>query len=136
MTYVFTYGTLRPSLYGEKYGCTLVGPGQIKNLPIGFKMYNCGRFPALVPSRAKGLKPIVGEVVSIGDLVELDRYEGYQPGGKGLYDRRLVEIDRGGAVSVEAWVYFMQKAHPHMRWIRSGDWTDVVNPPNGTSYTL
>lgn len=121
MEYLFTYGTLRPSLYHIKaraFGLEKVGDA---TLTEKFTLRNLGRFPALVPAEEE--HTIDGELVRIENLSKADRYEGYVPGGSGLYDRKevIVNVLQGNdQYSIQAWVYFMKESDAPV--ISSGDW--------------
>lgn len=117
---VFTYGTLRPSLYPHvenRFNVKLVGPATIT---VGLRMVSLGPFPALVPSDKH--QTIVGEVVEAETLSLLDGYEGYRNDGRGLYDRKLLPVIYNNE-QVEAWVYFMKSTPPNSTPIESGDWS-------------
>lgn len=117
---VFTYGTLRPSLYPhveKRFNVKLVGPATIK---VGLRMVSLGPFPALVPS--ENHNTIVGEVVEAADLSALDAYEGYRKDGRGLYDRMEVLTVVNG-LDYPVWVYYMKADPPNSSPIESGDWS-------------
>jgi gamma-glutamylcyclotransferase (GGCT)/AIG2-like uncharacterized protein YtfP len=125
-TYVFTYGTLRPSLYPSvpnRFGVTPVGPGILE---ATYSMYNLGRFPALVKTGDD--TTIRGEVVEIEDIKRLDWYEGYNSTNPsdGLYDRTQQKVTLDDGRVLEAWVYFMHKAPSGVDLVESGDWGSIV----------
>ena len=125
---LFTYGTLRPSLYPRVINRFKLTPVSRAFLP-GFKMYNLGRFPCIVPDLAKGNRPILGELVEVADLATIDRYEGYTPGGKGFYDRQAIQVTKVDGELVEAVVYYMPvmpKRYTRPRVVTSGDWATQV----------
>lgn len=136
---VFTYGTLRPTLY----------PGAIRNFglaPIGkatlrgpFQMLNLGRFPGLIKHYSLPTVNIVGEVVEVENILNCDRYEGCVPGREGnLYDRMKVTVRLDGAKSemMEVWVYIYNcdprehnpadEAGARGSVVKSGDWEEVM----------
>lgn len=98
---LFVYGTLRPSLYPHRHPGT---PVRDAVLPGKFRMFNLGRFPALVYSAVP--TNIHGEVFDVQSSTMYDAYEGYAPGGKGLYDKVEVPVIVEGREEL-AWVYFM-----------------------------
>ena len=119
--YVFTYGTLRPSLY----------PGRAAAWVRAFlvdqlTMIDLGRYPALV--EATDEHEIVGDVIEVDSVTRFDSYEGYLPNGQGLYDRRRVKVRGADAKVYLAWVYFMHKdrAPEWGRTVPTGDWADVL----------
>lgn len=114
---VFTYGTLRPSLYPyviSRFGLTPIGKGLLED----FIMYDLGAYPAI--TRGTGI--IVGELVEVKGLGRLDLYEGYRTDGGGLYDRAKVTVNMIESDPTEAWVYFMKQASKYGHRILSGDW--------------
>ena len=136
--YLFTYGTLRPSLYPgvpERFNVTPVGRGQLNG---HFRMFNLGRFPALVESKPNGHPEdgaqIVGEVVAtnkINLVGRLDRYEGCNGDATardGLYYRALYDVTLdSGEVLRAVWVY-LQKPNPSRQIVEvtTGDWADQI----------
>lgn len=127
---VFTYGTLRPSLYPHvlrRFRAQAKGFGILES---NFAMYNLGAFPALV----KGLKGddglIRGEVIELPDLRQADGYESYSADGDGLYDRITQRITMDDGRVLTAWVYFMSSLPSSINdaidYVESGDWADVV----------
>lgn len=123
---IFVYGTLRPTLYPHRRR-----EGQeVKQARLtgNYKLWNMGRFPALVEDLKS--KTIVGETYEVPDIKVYDQYEGYLPTGKGLYDRKEVEIEFDGKTE-SAWVYFMhsERFKSDGGWaqeIESGDWQDTL----------
>ena len=124
---IFVYGTLRPSLYPHRRreaqgatGAKLVG---------NFKLWNLGVYPALVEDLKE--HTIVGETFELPNITMYDAYEGYIPNGKGLYDRKEVEIELEDGTKTSAWTYFMhaERFKESERWaevIESGDWQDTL----------
>lgn len=67
---------------------------------------------------------VQGEVIEFGsldDLADLDRLEGFRPGGGGLYERSLVPVQVDDEKIVSAWIYHM-RACAGVR-IHGGRWT-------------
>ena len=136
MERLFVYGTLRPSLYPwrKRPG----GPVEEASLTGNYKLWNLGRFPAVVESQLP--QRIVGETFEVEHIAPYDSYEGYLPNGKGLYDRKKVKIQlKDEVTTLEAWVYFMHHTTFHgedgPKWaepIESGDWGDVVLNKGGS----
>jgi len=121
--YVFTYGTLRPSLYPhveKRFGVKLVGKGILEST---FSMYNLGAFPAL--TKTGDDTSIRGEVVETTNLRGLDHYEGYNSSGDGLYDRSQQKVTLDDGRVLTAWVYFMHKVPQDVELVESGDWEDM-----------
>jgi gamma-glutamylcyclotransferase (GGCT)/AIG2-like uncharacterized protein YtfP len=117
---VFTYGTLRPSLYPHverRFNVKLVGPAI---LTTKLQMVSLGPFPALVCS--PNYHDIVGELVETETLSLLDGYEGYRNDGRGLYDRTELACFINGVYHT-AWVYYMKSMPPNSNPIESGDWS-------------
>jgi gamma-glutamylcyclotransferase (GGCT)/AIG2-like uncharacterized protein YtfP len=127
--FLFTYGTLRPSLSPDRARAFKLSPRGRAVIPGGFALLNLGPFPALVPDTGSDTA-IVGELVEVDDLARLDDYEGYRPGGDGLYDRQEVNVLGHDTGIVKAWVYFMQPAgRARFRKapvVESGDWATVL----------
>lgn len=131
---VFTYGTLRPSLYPgavARFGLTPLGRGVLYG---HYEMLHLGGFPGLIQT-PPGTHPdagasIVGEVVEVADLRPLDRYEGYPS----LYDRREVEIVMDDNTRATAWVYLFNNTPEHgpvdpnraRPVVTTGDWADII----------
>ena len=125
MDKLFTYGTLRPSLYAHKVGDVVGTPAKL----TGFKMFNLGRFPCLVEDDSDGLEPIVGETIAIPSVTMYDGYEGYPI----LYNRKEVacHVDKEHDYYIGCWVYFMEpqmfsQHEARAIYIPSGDWADVL----------
>ena len=61
-----------------------------------------------------------------------DALEGYQPGGGGLYDRTLVDIDLdpggGEGGTLQAWIYHVEDAKVYGEPVPGGDWCLFVDP--------
>lgn len=116
---LFTYGTLRPSLYPQnagRFGLTKLRDAQ---MTVGLQMKDLGSFPALVVSPDH--HTIHGELAECSDsmLPRLDAYEGYSKSGDGLYDRTEIEVD-----GTTAFVYFMH-AQSEGDVVESGDWKNA-----------
>jgi gamma-glutamylcyclotransferase (GGCT)/AIG2-like uncharacterized protein YtfP len=110
----FVYGTLKRDQHNE-----CVWPAKALEVQAGTTsgiLYDLGHFPAMV----EGDGVVGGEVWFMDEadmeatLQRLDRLEGYNPRGGGLYDRRQVAVtlttgrDRG--TEVICWAYFMPSA--------------------------
>lgn len=120
---IFVYGTLRPSLYPGRRPQGAV----VENATYDGKlrMVNLGSFPALQTCETD--HRIVGETFELPDIRVYDAYEGYRSDGKGLYDRKEIEIAVGPDGRKEtAWVYFQHAGGKYSsgydREIESGDW--------------
>lgn len=125
---VFTYGTLRPSLYPavvDRFNLTPVGRGVLYG---HYAMLHLGHFPGLVETPVRthpdAGAAIVGEVVQVTDLSLLDRYEGYPS----LYMRREVEIILDDNRRVTSWVYIYNGGPASGKPVPTGDWADMVGP--------
>lgn len=133
---LFTYGTLRPSLYPHRL---LPGMDPVRaTLTAQLQMFNLGHFPALIEVEEGGRGmwgEIVGEVITIPDIKMYDAYEGYTPDGKGLYDRAEFAVTLDSGETCRAWVYFMHRLQffsgDSRQLVVSGDWADIVRrrPP-------
>jgi gamma-glutamylcyclotransferase (GGCT)/AIG2-like uncharacterized protein YtfP len=120
---LFTYGTLRPSLYPVRMGQM----PSTKATLCGFKMYNLGKFPCLIHTRDLNVSRIVGEVIELDNIKRYDPYEGYPH----LYDREEVNAKtEGGKEWLKCWVYFMRPSSFDRAngavWVPSGDWANVL----------
>ena len=87
----------------------------------GFRMYNAGWFPAVVPGEPG--ESVLIEVMDIGDADDtiraLDRYEGVPF----LYRREIVTTPVG-----EAFIYLFNGETENMSRIESGDWHEQCVP--------
>lgn len=109
--FLFTYGSLRPSLSPSNVARFNLKPIVGKATLSGkLEMVSVGWFPALIP--CEGWNTVVGELVEVSDLTYIDQYEGYQPNGRGLYDREELPVFVDGKKYI-AWVYFMHR-RPHV----------------------
>lgn len=130
MDRIFVYGTLRPSLYPQRFPGRFGPSLKPATLTSGLKMYSLGRYPALVPD--DGESRVVGETFELDDIKVYDAYEGYLPNGMGLYDRRKFDIVLDTGEKVEAWVYFMhalrfnQDIIDWAKEVPSGNWADAM----------
>ena len=133
---VFSYGTLRPSLYPhmmKRFGLLSMGKGTLKG---PFQMLNLGAFPGLIEDVRLPNRTIVGEVIGVSDLAQADRYEGCNYGHPGnLYDRKIVEVLLENGTPVKTWVYLFnvnEKMHSFddagakMPVVEGGDWATVL----------
>jgi gamma-glutamylaminecyclotransferase len=98
--HLFVYGSLKRGMSSHALlaGQEFVGTAQ--TLPR-YRLYNCGRYPALVANSANGLA-VQGEVWHVDEtaLASLDRYEGAPT----LFIRREVALE-GMAGPVYAYFY-------------------------------
>jgi gamma-glutamylcyclotransferase (GGCT)/AIG2-like uncharacterized protein YtfP len=90
---------------------------------IAGALYDMGEWPSLV--REPGV--VSGELFEVLDahvFVELDRFEGCDPGDPDSpYRRERLELL---SPAVEAWVYIAQGTVPRQRRIASGSWYERV----------
>lgn len=107
----FVYGTLKRDQHNE-----CVWPAKALEVQWGTTrgvLYDLGYFPAMVAGEGVvgGEVWFMDEDDMVATLKALDRLEGYNPRGGGLYDRRQVAVtltsgrDRG--TEVICWAYFM-----------------------------
>lgn len=57
----------------------------------------------------------------------LDRYEGFTPNQRGLYNRSLVSVRKADGSYTWAWVYHMTIIPPHSTEVMSGNWLDCFD---------
>lgn len=97
------------------------------------RLHDAGPYPAAValPERAseKPERPEVHGTVFVLDdpshvLKALDRYEGVQPGGGGLFRRDVVEVRLEDGRVVDAWIYWYDRDVEGLGRIPEGDWSD------------
>lgn len=138
MHLIFTYGTLRPSLYPknvDRFGLVPMGSATLQG---HYQLIDLGNFPGLISEPRLPVSNIIGEVVSIGTLEQADRYEGCKYGKPGnLYDRVEVEVllkEGAGCRIQKVWTYVfnhhenrnvhdpIDPAGAKMAVIDSGDW--------------
>jgi len=128
--YVFTYGTLRPSLAtGSAF--RLVQGGAVAGLAtVRGNLFDLGSFPALVAGEGE----VHGELVRVGNdawLAALDAYEECD-GPHPLYRREAWWARRPDGEAVWAWVYVYARPLEAARLIPSGDYRmHLTVPPRG-----
>jgi gamma-glutamylaminecyclotransferase len=85
-TTVFVYGTLKRGQRNHRLLQDQEFLGQARTLP-GYRLYDCGRYPALVEDSKNGLA-VWGEVWKVSEPVlrQMDEYEGVPD----LYSRREI----------------------------------------------
>lgn len=105
MVKVFTYGTLRPSLYPRAVKNFNLTPKGKATLRGPFQMLHLGGFPGLIFDYRLPTITIVGEVVEVEDLRRLDMYEGYTGTDSGLYNRKEVSVKFNDGTTAQCWVY-------------------------------
>lgn len=118
MNTVAVYGSLRSGM-GNHVLLEHVQDHKVGHV-LGYDMYSCGGFPALVPSRY-GVATVEVYEVDDATLRRLDQLEGYSNGYQGFYDRTTENIVLEGGGAVQAYVYFMHEA-PSSVHVESGDW--------------
>jgi len=114
---VFVYGTLRD---GESRAHVLDGVRTLAHAQG--KLLNIGAYPGLVAGEGE----VVGEVIGVQSLAELDGIEGFHgwSASTNLYNRGLIEAvyEDGGTLGHElCWTYFWNGSLQIPR-IESGDW--------------
>lgn len=125
MAYVFTYGTLRPSLSprAEAYGAKPTGMRATLPAYENLSMRNFSSlYPVLVEDEAHATD-IVGEIVEV-DEATLARFDDYEGVNGGLYVRTLYDVLVDG-LPVEVFVYHAGPAFdyaPTLPLVESGDW--------------
>ena len=100
---LFVYGTLKR---GERNHRLLADQRFVRSAATapGFRLYDLGPYPAMVPDADAG--PVQGELFSVSECTtaELDDVEGVPD----LFDRRRVELDDG----TSAWAYLYARTIP------------------------
>lgn len=125
---VFVYGTLREGHGNNRWLC---GAEKVaKAMLLGYRMYSCGGFPAIV----KGSGAVVGEIYRIETVDQqssIDNLEGYDRGGSDntFYDVDVVNpvigIGTQGEITKECEVYvFNEWTDGEDSYIPSGDWEE------------
>lgn len=113
---IFCYGSLKFGKPNHKY--FLDGIPMKDTAVTRGVMYDLGAFPAVT---LHGDGQIHGELYEVDDrtLARLDRLEGYNPNGGGLYDRAKIETPHG-----PAWIYTMDNDQElsNYRRVASGNW--------------
>ena len=99
MNRVFVYGTLMKGYsnhQGILSGCSFIGKGELE----GYRLYNLGWYPGIVPMAGEATK---GEVYQVDEPVisKMDRLEGEGS----LYIRKNVKILLESGQSVDTYVY-------------------------------
>lgn len=118
-TKLFVYGSLKQGFISHDiiayFEPEFVGHGRTKP---EYELRSLGDFPALVESKTKDGVGVFGEIydISFEAIPYLDRYEGV---GKGLYERRLIELVSGEVVSAYVFVYDDVSGNP---LVESGIW--------------
>lgn len=139
MNLVFSYGTLRPSLYPhavKRFGLVAMGKAALKG---HFQMINLGAFPGLIEHAGLPKTSIVGEVISLASMENADRYEGCRYGRPGnLYDRKEVEVVMSADGKIlKVWVYLFNYTDkdihdpinvdgPQRPIVVGGDWENAI----------
>lgn len=115
---IFVYGTLK---YGHCNHGVLGNEARLicKDTVLGFQMHSLGGYPALSPSKGKGIA-VQGEVWEIPNeqLSHVDRLEGYREEDEdhGFYDRATIRTE-GGLIAI---MYYMHECHSPL--VESGVW--------------
>lgn len=143
---IFVYGTLRRgeradlAKQAHAFGVDFLSVDKING-----GLYHLGSFPGVKlldyvddpdgrPLFYSGNPTVTGEVFRVRDVsigAMLDAYEGYIPpedrtsGHQGLYDRCIVETEKGRAV----WVYTYNHPVIEEQRIESGDWCKNKDMP-------
>lgn len=128
---LFVYGTLRrksvpPALRRLMQSCSYLGSATIQG-----KLYDVGRYPALVPS--SGPQDLVrGELYKMPNpalvLRKLDVYEGCGPASPAPHEyRRIIQpVATRDGTQTDAWVYVFEYPVAGLRRISSGDYLQYL----------
>jgi pyruvate carboxylase len=121
---LFVYGTLRRGFSRHKFlqaaDVKYEGRGSVHGKP-----YDLGNFPGALPSRDDSVQ-VAGEVYRLPNaehaLKVLDEVEAFGPVSPqtSLFRRELVEVRLENRVTVQAWVYWLNRWHGPRRRIASG----------------
>ncbi len=126
MRYVFVYGTLRAGeindigLAAARHGMSaprLIGP-----VAVAGRLYDLGDYPGLVRDDAAG--PVRGDVYEIDEALVpvLDRIEGIEPGGDGVFKSREIVVTVKGR-QLPCFFYPVDEVSVGGRTrIQAGDW--------------
>jgi gamma-glutamylcyclotransferase (GGCT)/AIG2-like uncharacterized protein YtfP len=122
--YLFVYGTLRSQMHDPLHRlletqAILVGTGTFRG-----KLYDLGRYPGAVPSRAYTDR-VIGEIYRFSDPQRafeiLDEYEGHR------FKRKRVTIIQEDGKSITSWIYLYARSVTLRSLIRSGDYVQYRN---------
>ena len=122
--YLFVYGTLRSQMNDPLHRllethAVLIGAGTFQG-----KLYDLGRYPGVVPSRANTDR-VIGEIYRFSDpqraLEVLDEYEGNR------FKRKRVTIIQEDGKNIACWIYLYARSITHRLLIRSGDYVQYRN---------
>jgi gamma-glutamylcyclotransferase (GGCT)/AIG2-like uncharacterized protein YtfP len=129
--HLFVYGTLMTAAANVKLGRSMRARLQREGERLGAatiegRLYDLGRYPALVPAQAAG-ELVHGEVFRLADpaasLRWLDAYENVAPDDDDReYDRVLREVRLAGGEAITAWVYIYRGPAAGARHIPEGQW--------------
>lgn len=128
---VFVYGTLRRGFINNeatlafRNGATFLCDGTVPGA-----LYSVGWYPALVEGMLGAVRGEVWELSTPGLMDVLDDYEGLTDEGPPEYTRERRQI-RTATGPVEAWAYVYAHEIGSLHRIRSGDWAEAFNAPQG-----
>lgn len=125
LEHLFVYGTLRrpegpPGGVADalRSGAAVVGEGE-----IAARLYRTASYPAAVPDEESRVRGTVYRLEAPDRVLRvLDRYEGCEPEGSGLFRREEVEVSLDGDGSLTAWAYLWNRSTADLREIPSGDY--------------
>lgn len=118
--YVFTYGTLRPSLATGTAARLIAGLEILGPAVVCGRLFDLGPYPGLIAGPGR----VLGDLLRVADgprLVALDAFEGCG-GSNPLYQREAWRATRPDGSEVGAWVYVYARAVTGARAIESGDY--------------
>jgi len=115
---ISVYGSLRSKMYNNRLLKDSEMLGTFNTEPI-FELYDLGSFPGLKPN---GKTSIVMEVYSVDEQTakNVDRLEGYTPGGNNTFYDKIKLMTPWG----ESSVYIYVNDLPEERLVKSGDWRE------------
>lgn len=128
--HLFVYGTLMRAAGGalgaqERERLTRearsLGPATL----AAAELYDLGLYPGLVDSAEPG-SVVHGEALELADAAStlpwLDDYEGAASGDQSEYARVRRPVHLADGSAIEAWVYVLRRADPHLARISGGRW--------------
>jgi gamma-glutamylcyclotransferase (GGCT)/AIG2-like uncharacterized protein YtfP len=123
--YLFSYGTLQPSLAPKEIEAAVRSMRRIGNGRVHGRLYDLGDYPGAILGSSGSM--ILGQVFELPDdpeiLKQLDEYEGFDPAHPegSLFVRKKCWVALKGGKRISCWVYIYNRHPGNAAGVANGD---------------